>query len=71
MGFGEGLLAEFHLEPMEVFPKQESTIDWVGSFIRLPFGAHRKTEKQYPFMDHDELPFVPSIRKQLMISTSR
>jgi len=40
--FGEELLAEYKLEPMEVFPKQSTTEGGVGSLIRLPFGIHRQ-----------------------------
>lgn len=65
--FGEELLAEFHLESMEVFPKQESTNGGVGSCIRLPFGIHRKSGKRYPFVDGDGLPLAPTVQEQLLI----
>ena len=64
--FGEELLAEFKLEPMEVFPKQEELGSGPGSLIRLPFGVHRKSGKVYPFVSREDgLPMARDIHEQI------
>jgi hypothetical protein len=64
--FGEELLAEFKLDPMEVFPKQEVLGSGSGSFIRLPFGIHRKSGKVYPFVNREDgLPIANDIHEQI------
>jgi hypothetical protein len=66
--FGEELLAEFKLGPMEVFPKQEELRAGPGSLIRLPFGVHRKSGKVYPFVNREDgLPTAGDIHEQIAL----
>ena len=64
--FGEELLAEHHLEPMEVFPKQEELGNGPGSLIRLPYGVHRKSGHVYPFVKREDAkPMANTIHGQI------
>jgi len=66
--FGEELLAEIKLEPMEVFPKQEELRNGPGSLIRLPFGVHRKSGSMYPFVNREDgLPTAGDIHQQIAL----
>jgi len=63
---GEESLAEYKLEPTEVFPKQEDLRTGPDSLIRLPFGVHRKSGKVYPFDNREDgLPTADDIHQQI------
>jgi hypothetical protein len=65
--FAEEALAEYHIEPMEVFPKQSETRGGPGSLIRLPFGTHRKSGNVYPFVRREDgLPIAAEIHEQIL-----
>ncbi len=52
---------------IEIYPKQNVLGKGAGSFVRLPFGVHRKTGQIYHFLDVDGQPIAPSIREQLKV----
>ncbi|MBZ0283150.1 MAG: hypothetical protein K8L97_20600 [Anaerolineae bacterium] len=65
--FGKQLLAEHHIEHMELYPKQSSLITGPGSFVRLPLGIHRKSGRRYHFVTFTGEPLAPTIREQIAI----
>lgn len=67
--FGKGLLAMHDLSDMEIelYPKQDKLIDGPGSFMRLPLGVHRKTDKVYPFVNLTGDPLAATLREQLRL----
>ena len=65
--FGKGLMREFDLSQIELFPKQEKLADGPGSLVRLPFGVHRKIGQRYGFLNLDLQPLAPSLAKQISI----
>jgi hypothetical protein len=64
-GFGQGLLAYFNLEDLELFPKQDALKGGPGSLVRLPFGVHRKSNRRYGFYFPDGRPLAPTLRGQI------
>jgi hypothetical protein len=52
---------------IEIYPKQTTLKDGMGSFVRLPFGVHLKTGKVYHFVDIDGNPLAPTIRDQIKL----
>lgn len=65
--FGLQLLADHHIDKVEVYPKQYQLSTGPGSFVRLPLGVHRKDGKRYYFVDENGQPLAPSIREQLAL----
>ena len=73
--FGQRLLALHHMSEygsdgrkrLELYPKQDELKDGPGSFIRLPFGVHQKTQRIYPFVQEDGTFLAPTIRAQLAL----
>lgn len=65
--FGKQLLAEQSIEDVELYPKQEKLITGPGSFVRLPFGIHRKTGRRYHFVTLTGEPLAPTIREQIAV----
>lgn len=66
--FGLRLLEKYNLSSCELYPKQvEQHGKMLGSFVRLPFGVHRKTGRRYGFVDRYGQALAPSIREQLHI----
>jgi len=63
--FGQGLLAYFNIEDLELFPKQDALRDGPGSLVRLPFGVHRLTGRHYGFYFPDDKPIAPTLREQI------
>jgi hypothetical protein len=76
--FGKQLLADYKLDKLriELYPKQDKLVTGPGSFVRLPLGKHRLTNKYYPFITIDGLPLksptaaTPSIRDQIKVLTN-
>lgn len=76
--FGKQLLADHKLDKLriELYPKQDQLVTGPGSFVRLPLGKHRLTNKYYPFLTIDGLPLKsptaesPSIRDQIKVLTN-
>ncbi len=64
---GHQLMADFHLEKIELFPKQDLLTTGPGSLVRLPLGYHRKTGHRYHFITLEREPIVPTIREQVRI----
>ena len=65
--FGQGLLAYFNLDGVELYPKQSVLRDdGPGSLIRLPFGVHRKSGRRYGFYTSDGAPLAPTLSAQLV-----
>ncbi|MCI0558943.1 MAG: CHC2 zinc finger domain-containing protein [Nitrososphaera sp.] len=65
--FGQGLLAHFGIEGVELFPKQDKLARGPGSIIRLPFGTHRLTGRRYGFYIPDGRRLAFSVREQLQL----
>jgi len=65
--FGQGLLAYFGIEGIELFPKQDQLSTGPGSLIRLPFGVHRKDGRRYSFYRPDMVPLAPTLREQIRV----
>ncbi len=63
--FGKQLLADHAIEGVELYPKQEKLITGPGSFVRLPFGIHRKTGRRYHFVTLTGEPLAPTVREQI------
>ena len=68
--FGLGLLDEYQIGEVEVYPKQEKLAAGPGSLVRLPFGIHKKSGRRYGFVNHDGLDLAPSLVEQIMILSS-
>ena len=51
--FGKGLLTNYDLKGIELFPKQDKLSQGPGSLIRLPFGVHRRDGRRYDFINFD------------------
>ncbi|MBX3082092.1 MAG: hypothetical protein KF716_10700 [Anaerolineae bacterium] len=76
--FGKQLLTDHKLDKLriELYPKQDKLVTGPGSFVRLPLGKHRLTNKYYPFITIDGLPLksptaaTPSIRDQIKVLTN-
>jgi len=64
-GFGLGLLQQYGLDEMEIYPKQDKLVDGPGSLIRVPFGKHRKSGQRYLFT-HPNGESLGSIKTQIM-----
>jgi hypothetical protein len=69
--FGRGLLTHFHIDNVELFPKQDQWKSGPGSLVRLPFGVHRKSGKRYGFYDVNGRQLVPALSRQLMVLEDR
>jgi hypothetical protein len=67
--FAKALLAEHHLEGIEVYPKQDILTSGTGSLVRLPLGIHRKSGKRYPFITPQCQFIAPTLREHLHILT--
>lgn len=65
--FGQALTSRYHLESIELFPKQAELKTGPGSLVRLPLGRHRLTGQRYHFVTVDGDPIAPSVRKQVRI----
>lgn len=65
--FGRGIIAQFNLEGIELYPKQDQLKTGTGSLVRLPFGIHQLTGKRYHFVTPDGEPLAPTIRQQLAL----
>ena len=63
--FGQGLLATYQAEGVELFPKQDRIAGGPGSLIRMPFGVHRLTGRRYGFYAVDGTSLAPTIREQI------
>ena len=63
--FGQGLLATYQAEGVELFPKQARIAGGPGSLIRMPFGVHRLAGRRYGFYTADGTPLAPTIREQI------
>ena len=63
--FGQGILATYQAEGVELFPKQDRVAGGPGSLIRMPFGIHRLTGCRYGFYTANGSPLAPTIREQL------
>jgi hypothetical protein len=46
--FGKGILHQYKIGKVELFPKQDRLHTGPGSLVRLPFGRHRLTGQRYP-----------------------
>ena len=68
--FGHQLLREHKLEGIELYPKQDVLITGPGSFVRLPFGVHRKSNHIYHFIAPNGQPLAPTIREQIRLLAS-
>lgn len=64
--FGQGLLAHFGIEEIELFPKQDRLRTGPGSLIRLPFGVHQKSGRRYGFYTAQGQALAPTLRAQMM-----
>jgi hypothetical protein len=64
--FGNGLLALYKLEGIELFPKQGRLRGGPGSLIRLPFGVHRKSGQRYDFFTAAGTPLAPTLPEQIL-----
>ena len=65
--FGNGLLAYFNLDTIELYPKQPTLRgDGPGSLIRLPFGVHRKSGRRYGFYTPNGEPLAPTLSAQIL-----
>lgn len=63
--FGQGLMLQFGLGSLELFPKQAQLGGGPGSLVRLPFGVHRKSGRRYGFYLPHGQPLAPSLREQI------
>ncbi|MBN1536193.1 MAG: hypothetical protein JW908_05630 [Anaerolineales bacterium] len=63
--FGQGILDEYGMEGIELFPKQDRLSQGPGSLIRMPFGLHRITGMRYGFITPERKPLAPTIREQI------
>lgn len=64
--FGKYLKAEYSLEKIELYPKQDQLAEGAGSFVRLPLGVHQKDGKRHHFVTVDGItPLAPTIREQV------
>lgn len=69
--FGQGLLKQFNIDSVELFPKQNKLKTGPGSLVRLPFGVHRKTGKRYGFYNVQGQPIAPALSWQIMVLEDR
>jgi hypothetical protein len=69
--FGQGLLAHFNIDSVELFPKQSQLKTGPGSLVRLPFGVHRRSGKRYGFYDTQGRPLAPALSWQIMVLEDR
>jgi hypothetical protein len=65
--FGLGLFSHFHVQEIELFPKQDQLRSGPGSMIRLPFGVHRKSGRRYGFWTFAGEPLAPTLREQIRL----
>jgi hypothetical protein len=65
--FGKGLLAFYHIDDIELFPKQDKLTTGPGSLIRMPFGVHRISGRRYGFVTAEGHPLAPTIREQIIV----
>jgi hypothetical protein len=66
--FGQQLLTSYthtDVKAIELYPKQDQLLDGAGSFVRLPFGVHQKSNRVYHFVTLDGQPIAPTIREQI------
>lgn len=68
--FAQGIVHTHGLEAVEVFPKQDTLGEGVGSLIRLPFGFHRRSMRRYGFFTPTGEPLAPRIREQIALLSS-
>jgi hypothetical protein len=64
---GHQLIADYNLEKIEFFPKQDLLTTGPGSLVRLPLGYHRKTGRRYHFVTLEGTPIAPTIREQIRV----
>ncbi len=72
--FGKQLLIEHNL-PMkqgkqpgiELYPRQDELHTGPGSFVRLPLGKHRLTNRRYHFVTLSGEPLAPTVREQIAL----
>jgi hypothetical protein len=64
--FGRGLQAYYHIDDIELFPKQDKLSTGPGSLIRMPFGVHRISGRRYGFVTAEGHPLAPTIREQMI-----
>lgn len=67
--FGLHVLAQYNLETIELYPKQDRLAGGPGSLVRLPLGKHRKTNRRYHFITLTGEPLAPTIRRQIALLT--
>lgn len=65
--FGQGLQAEYNLEDVELYPRQDALKTGPGSLVRLPLGIHRKDGKRHYFITLHSQPLAPTIREQAFL----
>ncbi|MCA9970203.1 MAG: hypothetical protein KC425_08305, partial [Anaerolineales bacterium] len=65
--FGQGILAHFGIDDVELFPKQDRLTTGPGSLIRLPFGVHQKSGKRYSFYMPRGEPLAATLRAQIRL----
>ena len=63
--FAQDLMKKYCLKDFELYPKQDSVGNGLGSLIRLPFGVHRRTGRRYGFFSSNGEPLGRSLREQL------
>lgn len=67
---GNALIAEYRLEGIELYPKQDQLVTGPGSFVRLPLGKHRKSGRRYHFVTLTGKPLAPTVRAQVELLAS-
>ncbi len=65
--FGKQLMTDYSIEGVELYPKQDELRTGPGSFVRLPFGVHRVTQRRYHFITLRMQPLAPTIRVQMAL----
>lgn len=65
--WGSGILAEYRLPGLELYPKQDRLKTGPGSLIRMPFGVHRRSQRRYGFITPSGQPLAPTLRDQLQL----
>ncbi len=65
--FGKQLLADYAIERVELYPKQDELRTGPGSFVRLPLGIHRMTHRRYGFVTLKHQALATTVREQVAI----
>lgn len=65
--FGKQLLKEYHIEGVELYPKQDYLTTGTGSLVRLPLGVHQMTKRRYHYVKQDGSPLADTIREQMAL----